>query len=140
MELGRSFEGPPFFEPLAEEKQGDGDDQDANGNRRAQRPIIRRAEEALYHVGDHRARGAADKERREEIAERENEGEGGAGEQAGNGKRQDDAQKCLKRSGTEDVRGFDKRAGNVLERCVNGQKTARREDVRAQEKNADWAV
>src|SRR5882762_627646 len=140
MELGRSFEGPPLFEPLAEEKQGDGDDQDANGNRRAERPIIRRAKEALYDVGDHRAGSAADEERREEIAQREYEGEGCAGEQPGNGKRQDDAEKCLNRSGAEVVRGFDKRAGDVFECRIDGKKNERGVDVREHENDGERAV
>jgi len=62
-------------------------------------------------------------ERCKKIAQRKNEGKSCAGEQAGNGERQDDAQKCLKRTGAEVVRGFDKRARNVLECRVMGRKT-----------------
>jgi len=112
-----------FFQALAEEQQGNNDEQNANGDRRAERPVERRPEKALYHVGDHRAGSTADEERREKISERENESKGCSGEQAGNRKRQDDAQKRLRYTGAEVMRGFDKRARYVLEGRVDGEKT-----------------
>src|SRR6266403_259856 len=100
------------------------------------------------HLKDHRFSSRSLRKSKEivmirmqtEIAEGENEGEGGAGEQARNGKRQDDAQKCLKRSGAEVVRGFDKRTRDVFECRVDGQKNERRVDVREHENDSEWAV
>jgi len=51
----------------------------------------------------------------EKISERENESKGCPGEQAGNRKWQDDAQKRLRYPGAEVMRGLDKRARYVLE-------------------------
>src|SRR5260370_28722591 len=125
---------------LDEEQQGNDNEQNANGNRRAERPVKGCAKEALYDVGDHRAGRGADKQRRQKIAERKNESESCPGEQAGNRKRKDDAQKCLSRSGGKVMRGFDQRARYVLEGRVDGQKNERRVDVRQHENDGERAI
>ena len=140
MAVVRSFEGPALFEAFGEEEKRDGDEQNADGNRGAERPVIGGAEEALNDIGDHGAGRAADEQRREKIAERENESEGGAGEQAGNGERKNHAEKRLRGAGAEILRGFDERARDVFERRVDGKKNERRVNVRQHEDDGEWAV
>jgi len=55
----RSFEGPPLLEAFGEEEQREDDDQNADGDGGAQRPVIGGAEKTLHHVGDHGAGSAA---------------------------------------------------------------------------------
>jgi len=94
------------------------------GCKRNRRPSANHTprQEALVRRGESSVRKPADEERREEIAQREYEGEGCAGEQAREWKEQDDAEKCLNRSGAQVVRGFDKRAGDVFECRVDGKR------------------
>src|SRR5258708_7467832 len=97
----RSFEGPALFEDFAEEEQRNGDDQYPDGNGCTERPIKRRAEEALHHVGDHGAGGAADEKGREKVAERKNESKRRAREQARHGKRKNHAPESLNRASAQ---------------------------------------
>jgi hypothetical protein len=48
MLFARSFERPPFLEPLGQEKQRHGDQQNAHGNGGAKGPIICGTEKALH--------------------------------------------------------------------------------------------
>src|ERR1700684_1548449 len=73
-----SFEGPALFEALREEKQRESEEQDADGNRCAKRPVVDRAEKSLHDVGNHGAVRTANEERCEKIAERQNERESGS--------------------------------------------------------------
>src|SRR5258708_32978977 len=90
--LRRSFEGPAFLEALGREEQKYGDQQEANGNGSAERPVVGGSEKTLHDGGDHGGRRAADEERCEEIAAGEDEGERGFREQAGSGKRKNYAE------------------------------------------------
>jgi len=74
--------GPPSLEVFGEEEKGNREKQNADGDRRTERPVVSRAEEALDDIGDHDARGPADEKRTEEVAEREDKREGRAGKQA----------------------------------------------------------
>src|SRR6202023_2470874 len=137
--LRRSFEGPAFVETLGGEEQGDSDQQDANGNGGTERPVVGGAEKTLHDVGDHGG-GRADDERGEEIAEREDEGEGGSGDQAGNGKRKNYAEERGATVCAEILRGFEERTGDVLEGGVNGKENKGRVDVREHEDDGKGAV
>src|SRR5271168_757829 len=133
MNLPRSFEGPEFFETFGEEEKRDGDEQNANGDRGAEGPIVGGAEEALDDIGDHSAGGSADEKRSEEVAEGEDEGKRGTGEKAGHGERKNDAQKSFCGAGAEILRGFDERTRDVLEGGVDGEKDEGSVDVREDE-------
>src|SRR5690242_15226049 len=114
-----SFERPSPFETFGERKKRDGDDENADGDCGAERPIVSGAEKALHNIGDHCATGTADEERCEEVAEREYEGESCAGDQAGHREREDYTQKRREAIRAEVVGRFDERAGDVFERGVN---------------------
>src|SRR4029077_10396351 len=120
--------------------QGDGQGENENGDGGAERPVIGGAEEALNDVGDHDAGGDANKLRREEVAQGEHEGEGGASQQAGEREREDDAEKCRARSGAEIVGSFDEIARDMFERSVERKKDEGRVDVREHENNGEGAV
>ncbi len=78
--------------------------------------------------------------RREKIAEREDEGEGGAGKQAGERERKNDAEKRGARAGAEIMRGFDEIARDVFERGVERKEDERRVNVREHENDGEGAV
>src|SRR5277367_4713840 len=122
MDLRGSFKSPALFKSFGERQQRQSEDENAHGNCGAQRPIVCRAEKALYYVGDHRSRSAANKKRSEKISQRKDERKRGAGQQSGHGERQDDAAKRFSGSCPEILRGFEQRAWNGLERGVNGEK------------------
>src|SRR5580704_5304883 len=126
----RSFEGPAFLKTLCQKEQRDGDQQDTHGDGGSKRPIVRRAEEALHDVSDHRAGRTADKKWSEEVAERQNEREGGACKEARHRERENDTEKCGALTCAEILGGFEQGTGNVLECRVDGQKDERRVDVR----------
>src|SRR5216683_8148652 len=125
----RSFVGPAFFEALGGGEKNDGEEENADGNGCAERPIVGGAEEALDDVGDHRAGWAADKNWREKISHGENEGESGSGDGAGKREREDDPEESGAAGGAEVLRGFDEWARDVFERGVNGEEDERRVDM-----------
>jgi hypothetical protein len=135
-----SLEGPPLFQAFGEKKKRNDDDHDAHRDRGPKRPIECRTEEALHHVRDHGAGSTADEKRSKEIAKRENEGERGSGNKSGDGEGKNNAKKSLSGAGTEVLRGFDERAGNVFERGVDRQKNEWRVDVREHEDDCEGAV
>src|SRR3981081_542812 len=140
VDLRRSPEGPAFLEALGEQQQRDCDQEDADRNSGAQRPVVRSAEKALHDVGDHRGGRAANEQWSEEVAKRQHEREGGSGEQAGYGKGKNDTQECGAAVGAQILRGFNKWAGDVLKRGVDRKKDEWRVDVREHEDNGKGTV
>src|SRR5271157_545294 len=135
-----SFEGPSFFEALGEEKQRESEEQNANGNCGAERPVVDSTEKRLHDVGDHGAGRAADEERGEKIAERENKGEGSSGEKAGHRERENHAEESGEGAGAQILRGFDERAWDVFEGGVNRKEDERRVNVGEHEDNGERTV
>ncbi len=129
-----------FSRRCGEEKQRESEEKDADGNRGAERPVVNRAEKGLHDVGDHGAGRAADEQRREKIAEGENESEGGPREKAGHRERKNHAEKSGRGAGAEILRGFDERARNVFERGVDGEEDEGRVNVREHEDDGEGAV
>src|SRR4029077_1630424 len=76
----------------------------------------------------------------EEITERQHERERRAGKQAGNGKRKNDTQERGAAIGAQVLRGFDQRAGNMLQRRIDGKKNKRRIDVRKHQDHGEGTV
>src|SRR5580658_2409576 len=130
METCDSFVGPVFLEAFSEEEERKSDEQDADGDSGAERPVIGRTKERLHDVGDHGSGRAADKQGRQEIAERENECEGGSGQETGHGKRENYSEESGESTRAEILRSLDERARDVFEGGVNGEEDEGRVDVR----------
>src|SRR5262249_55645369 len=94
---------------------------------------------ALQLIDRHTDEGArtADQLRDDVVAERQREGEDGAGGDAGNRQRQDDAPEGLAGMGAEIRRGFDEGARHALERGLDGQHHVGKPDVDEGDAGAD---
>jgi len=135
-----SFERPTLFEAFCGEKESESDDKNADGDRGAKGPVIGGAKKALDDVRDHRAAGTTDKNGSEKVAERENESEGGAGDEPGKGERENYFQKSFGTTRTEILRSFEERARNIFKGGVNRKKNERCVDVREHQNDREWTV
>ncbi len=125
---------------FGKKEKSDGQKKDTHGDCGAERPIVSCAEEALDNVGDHDARRAADKHRSEEIAEREDKGEGSAGNQTRERERKNDAQKRGAGAGAEILGGFDEMARDVFEGSVERKEGERGINVGEGENDGERAI
>src|SRR5215469_17057550 len=135
-----SCDGEPLFEALSDKQQACDEQQHAERDRGAERPVIRGSKKADDYIGYHYAARSADEKRREEIAEREYKSESRAGDYTRQRQRKYDATKCCPGRCAEVVRGFDKITRHMFERCVDGEKCERRVDVRQSEDNSERTI
>ena len=99
-------------------------------NRRAQRPVVSRAEQADHNVRNHDAARSAQQQRRKKISQAQHERKRRSREHARNRQRKDHLPKCLRRRRSQIMRGLNQIARNMLQRRVNRQKRERRIDMR----------